>query len=38
MSGPLLSTLFQYGQFDGHAVIMARKSLTMFALVLHRLC
>lgn len=32
ISGPLLSTLFQYGRFDAHAVIMARKSLTMFAL------
>lgn len=32
MSGPLLSTLFQYGHFDSHAVIMARKSLSMFAL------
>lgn len=32
MSGPLLSTLFQYGKFDGHAVIMAQKSLTMFAI------
>ncbi len=32
MSGPLLSTLFQYGHFDGHAVEMARKSLSMFAI------
>lgn len=32
ISGPLLSTLFQHGHFDGHSVIMARKSLTMFAL------
>ncbi len=32
MSGPLLSTLFQYRQFDAHAVIMTSKSLTMFAL------
>jgi putative peptidoglycan lipid II flippase len=32
MSGPLLSTLFQHGRFDGHAVIMARKSLSMFAM------
>ncbi len=32
ISGPLLSTLFQHGHFDAHAVIMARKSLTMFAL------
>jgi len=32
ISGPLLSALFQHGHFDGHAVLMARKSLTMFAL------
>ncbi len=32
MSGPLISTLFQHGHFDAHAVIMTRKSLTMFAL------
>jgi putative peptidoglycan lipid II flippase len=32
MSGPMLSTLFQYGKFDGHAVMMARKSLTAFAI------
>ncbi len=32
ISGPLLSTLFQHGQFDGHAVMMTRKSLSMFAL------
>lgn len=32
MSGPLLSTLFQYGHFDAHAVEMTRKSLAMFAL------
>ncbi len=32
ISGPLLSTLLQYGKFDGYAVMMARKSLTMFAL------
>lgn len=32
MSGPLISTLFQYGHFDGFAVTMARKSLTMFAI------
>lgn len=32
MSGPLLSTLFQYGKFNGYAVIMARKSLSMFAI------
>ncbi len=32
ISGPLLSTLFQRGHFDAHAVMMARKSLSMFAL------
>lgn len=32
MSGPMLSTLFQYGVFDGHAVEMARKSLSAFAI------
>lgn len=32
LSGPLLSTLLQYGHFDGYAVNMARKSLTMFAI------
>jgi putative peptidoglycan lipid II flippase len=32
LSGPLLSTLFQYGHFSGYAVTMARKSLTMFAI------
>ena len=32
MSGPLLSTLFQYGHFDGNSVYMASKSLTMFAI------
>lgn len=32
ISGPMLSTLFQYGKFDGHAVMMARQSLTAFAL------
>ena len=32
MSGPLLSTLFQHGVFSGHSVIMASKSLTMFAI------
>ncbi len=32
MSGPLLSTLFQHGRFDVHAVMMARKSLSMFAI------
>ncbi|MCD6039544.1 MAG: murJ [Gammaproteobacteria bacterium] len=31
ISGPLLSTLFQHGRFDAHAVIMASKSLSMFA-------
>lgn len=29
---PLLSTLFHYGRFDNYAVLMARKSLAMFAL------
>lgn len=32
ISGPILSTLFQYGRFDGHAVIMAQKSLSAFAI------
>jgi putative peptidoglycan lipid II flippase len=32
ISGPLLSTLFQYGHFDAHAVYMARQSLSMFAI------
>lgn len=32
ISGPLLSTLLQHGHFDGYAVIMASKSLSMFAL------
>lgn len=32
ISGPLLSTLFQRGHFDAHAVIMTRKSLSMFAI------
>jgi putative peptidoglycan lipid II flippase len=32
ISGPLLSTLFQHGQFSGYSVEMASKSLTMFAL------
>jgi putative peptidoglycan lipid II flippase len=32
LSGPLLSTLLQYGQFDGHAVIKARQSLSAFAI------
>lgn len=31
MSGPMLSTLFQHGKFDAHAVLMARQSLSMFA-------
>lgn len=32
ISGPLLSTLFQYGHFDAHAVMMARQSLSAFAI------
>lgn len=32
MAGPLLTTLFQYGAFDDHAVRMARESLWAFAL------
>lgn len=32
IAGPLLSTLFQYGKFNAHAVEMARKSLSMFAI------
>lgn len=32
ISGPLLSTLFQYGRFDGNAVLMAKKSLSAFAI------
>lgn len=32
ISGPMLSTLFQYGHFDAQDVIMARKSLTAFAI------
>ncbi|EKD73151.1 MAG: hypothetical protein ACD_45C00431G0004 [uncultured bacterium] len=32
VSGPLLSTLFQHGHFDAYAVVMTRKSLSMFAL------
>jgi len=32
ISGPLLSTLFQYGRFDAHAVLMARQSLSAFAI------
>jgi putative peptidoglycan lipid II flippase len=32
MAGPLLSTLFQYGKFDSHSVLMASQSLMMFAI------
>ena len=32
LSGPMLSTLFQHGHFDGHDVMMARKSVIAFAL------
>lgn len=32
ISGPLLSTLFQHGKFDAHDVLMAKKSLSMFAI------
>lgn len=32
LAGPMLSTLFQYGHFDGYAVTMAQKSLVAFAL------
>lgn len=32
LAGPMLSTLFQHGTFDGHAVLMASKSLTAFAI------
>lgn len=32
ISGPLLSTLLQHGHFDAYAVMMTRKSLSMFAL------
>lgn len=32
LAGPLLATLFHYGHFDNYAVLMARKSLAMFAL------
>lgn len=32
LSGPMISTLFQHGLFDGHDVYMTRKSLTAFAL------
>lgn len=31
MSGPMLSTLFQHGAFNGHAVLMARQSLMAFS-------
>lgn len=31
MAGPMLSTLFQYGKFDGHSVVMASQSLAAFA-------
>lgn len=32
ISGPLMSTLLQYGRFDAHAVMMARQSLSAFAI------
>lgn len=32
LSGPMLSTLFQYGKFDAHSVIMAQQSLSAFAI------
>jgi putative peptidoglycan lipid II flippase len=32
ISGPLLSTLFQYGHFDAQAVMMSRKSLSAFSI------
>ncbi len=32
LSGPILSTLFQYGAFDGHDVAMARLSLMAYGL------
>lgn len=32
LSGPMLSTLFQHGEFNGHAVEMAKQSLTAFAI------
>jgi putative peptidoglycan lipid II flippase len=32
LSGPMLSTLFQYGHFKAHDVYMARQSLTAFAI------
>ena len=31
LSGPMLSTLFQYGKFNAHSVLMARQSLSAFA-------
>lgn len=32
ISGPMISTLFQYGHFDAHSVIMTQHSLTAFAI------
>lgn len=32
MAGPMLSTLFQHGHFDEHAVLMSRQSLMAFAI------
>lgn len=32
LSGPILATLFQYGEFDSHDVIMSTRSLMAFAL------
>jgi putative peptidoglycan lipid II flippase len=32
MAGPMLSTLFQYGKFNGHSVLMASQSLAAFAI------
>ncbi len=32
LAGPMLSTLFQHGEFNGHAVIMAQRSLMAFSL------
>jgi putative peptidoglycan lipid II flippase len=32
VAGPMLSTLFQHGHFQGNDVLMARKSLTAFAI------
>jgi putative peptidoglycan lipid II flippase len=31
-SGPIISTLFQYGRFDSHDVLMTKQSLSAFAL------